>query len=49
MSLRPLAIYRVPEDTARVAHAAFPKGHPYLALRDELGAIFEDRAFAELF
>ncbi len=49
MSLHPLAIYRVPEDTARVAHAAFPKGHPYLALRDELGAIFEDRAFAELF
>jgi transposase len=49
MSLHPLAIYRVPEDTARVAHAAFPKGHPYLALRDELGAIFEDRAFAKLF
>lgn len=43
MSLHPLAVYLVPEDTARVAHAAFPKGHPYLALRDELGAIFADR------
>ena len=49
MSLRPLAVYVVPEGTARVAHAAFPKGHPYLALRDELGTIFADRAFADLF
>ena len=49
MSLHPLAVYLVPEDTARVAHAAFPKGHPYLALRDELGAIFADRAFRDLF
>jgi transposase len=49
MSLRPLAVYVIPEDTARVAHAAFPKGHPYLRLRDELGAIFADRAFAGLF
>src|SRR3954453_9781030 len=49
MSLHPLAVYVVPEDTARVARAAFPKGNSYLALRDELGAIFEDRAFATLF
>ena len=49
MSLHPLAVTLVPEDTARVAHAAFPKGHPYLALRDELGAIFQDRAFVDLF
>ncbi len=49
MSLRPLAVYRVPEDTARVARAAFPKGNIYLTLRDELGPIYEDRAFAPLF
>ncbi len=49
MSLHPLAAYLIPDDTARVAHAAFPKGNRYLALRDELGAIFEDRAFAALF
>jgi hypothetical protein len=24
----------VPVETARVAHAAFPKGHPYQTLRD---------------
>lgn len=49
MSLHPLAVYLVPEETARVAHAAFPKGNGYLALRDELGAICADRAFTALF
>ncbi|MDP9373914.1 MAG: hypothetical protein M3Q65_15950 [Chloroflexota bacterium] len=41
MSLHPLAVYRVPEGTARVAHAAFPKGNLYLTLRDELGPIYK--------
>jgi len=39
----------VPEQTARVAHAAFPKGHPSLTLRDHLGTIFQDEDFATLF
>jgi len=39
----------VPEETARVAHAAFPKGHPYLTLRDALGPIFQDEDFVALF
>jgi len=39
----------VPEITARAAHAAFPKGHCYLTLRDELGTIFTDDMFADLF
>jgi transposase len=39
----------VPEDTARVAHAAFPKGHAYLHLADELGTLFTDEDFAPLF
>jgi transposase len=39
----------VPEETARVAHAAFPKGNPYLTLRDELGVIYEDSTFAPFF
>jgi len=38
--LRPQPIGPVPEETARVAHAAFRKGHPYLRLADELGALF---------
>jgi len=39
----------VPAETARVAHAAFPKGNLYLRMRDELGTIYEDGMFAELF
>jgi transposase len=49
MSLHPHVIEPVPEETARVAHAAFPKGHPYLAFRDALGTIFQDEDFAPLY
>ena len=35
--------------TAFVAKAAFPKGNPYLRLRDELGTVFDDKDFKELF
>ena len=49
MALRPDPIGPVPEETARVAHAAFPKGHPYLRLRDSLGTIYGDEQFAALF
>jgi hypothetical protein len=38
MSLKPSPIQPVPEETARVARAAFRKGNPLLRLRDELGA-----------
>jgi transposase len=49
MSLKPVPIQPVPEGTARVAKAAFRKGTPLLKLRDELGAIFADGDFADLF
>ncbi len=49
MSLRPDPIRPVPEGTARVARAAFRKGNPLLELRDELGTIFRDEDFADLF
>ena len=49
MSLKPTPIEPVPEETARVARAAFRKGNPLLKLRDELGAIFADADFADLF
>jgi transposase len=39
----------VPEGTARVARAAFPKGNAYLTLRDELETIYADSLFAALF
>src|ERR671921_2282639 len=49
MSLKPSQIGPVPEETARIARAAFRKGNPLLKLRDELGAIFADADFADLF
>ena len=49
MSLHPHVIEPVPEDTARVARAAFPKGHPSLTFRDALGIIFQDEDVAALF
>jgi transposase len=49
MSLHPHVIAPVPDETARVAHAAFPKGHPYLTFRDVLGTIFQDEDFTALF
>jgi transposase len=49
MSLQPRPIPPVPHETARVARAAFPKGNPYLRLRDELGTVFRDNDFADLY
>lgn len=34
----------VPEETTRVAHDAFPGGHLYLRMHDELGPICTDTA-----
>ncbi len=49
MSLRPETRTEVPSSTAAVARAAFPRGNPYLRLRDALGTVFSDAQFAPLF
>ena len=50
MSLRPQqSIPPVPDDTARVARAAFRRGNPYVLLRDQLGVMFDDAGFADLY
>ena len=49
MCLQPKAIDPIPEETRRVAKAAFPKGNLYLTLRDQLGPIFQDQDFSDLF
>jgi transposase len=49
MSLRPTVSGDVPTSTASVARAAFPRGKPYLLLRDRLGTIFTDAQFVPLF
>jgi transposase len=49
MSLQAQTDLTIPEETARVAQAAFPKGNLYLKLRDELGPLYTDSQFAGLF
>ena len=49
MSLKSRPTQPVPQTTAEVARAAFPKGTSYLTLRDELGTLFGDEDFADLF
>jgi transposase len=47
--LRPMPIEPIPPETARVVHAAFPKGNRYLRLADELDTLFTHEAFGTLF
>ena len=47
--LHPQPLPPVPAETARIARAAFPKGHAYLATADALGEVCTDRAFTALF
>ncbi len=49
MSLQPQKPGDVPAETTRIAKAAFPKGNLCLKLRDELGTIYEDEQFSQLF
>jgi hypothetical protein len=49
MSLQPQTGYAVPERTAEVALAAFPKGNRYIQMRTELGTFFRDKDFARLY
>jgi transposase len=41
MSLGPSEVGAIPEETKRIAQAAFPKGSQYMHMRDELGGLFE--------
>jgi transposase len=49
MSLKLQAIGPIPEQTVKVAKAAFPNGNTYMKMRDELGVFFSDDQFADLF
>ena len=48
MSRRHQPLAPVPGDPVRVARAAFPKGHPDLTWRDQLGRVSQDEACAAL-
>jgi transposase len=49
MSLHPQEPPSLPEETSRVARAAFPKGALCLRIADELGSIYTDSQFTALF
>jgi len=47
--LKPEHQTEIPELTKLVAKSAFPNGSVVITMRDELGVIFEDEAFADLY
>ncbi|MCX4573176.1 hypothetical protein OHB41_08265 [Streptomyces sp. NBC_01571] len=49
MSMRPVGLSEVPEQTVMVARAAFPKGSLAIRVRDRLAEVFADEPFAEAF
>src|SRR5512135_2882511 len=49
MSLHPQLDYPIPEETRRVAHAAFPAGNLCPRIADELGNLYRDDQFADFF
>jgi transposase len=49
MSLHPSPIGRIPAETMRVAHAAFPRGTVVTRLRDEFANLYCDEDFAALY
>src|SRR5215468_10653882 len=49
MSLQPKPCYEAPEETARVARAAFPQGTLCTRIYDALGTIFQDADFVSIF
>lgn len=49
MSMQSPLGYSIPEETARVAQAAFPKGNLYMQMQAELGMIYTNTQFASLF
>ena len=49
MSLHPHAPYPIPEETQRVARAAFPHGNLYMQVADHLGSLYHDAQFTALF
>jgi len=49
MSMHPQPIPAIPEETARVAHAVLPEGNVWMRMRDELGTLYQDEDFQDLF
>lgn len=49
MCLKPEENPSIPEETARVAQAIYPKGNRVMLLRNTLGSIYQDSAFSDCY
>ena len=49
MTLHAQTEFTIPEETVRVAHAAYSHGNPLMKMRDALGTLYQDQVFASLF
>jgi transposase len=49
MTLHAQTEFTIPEETIRVARAAYPHGNTLMKMRDALGTIYQDQLFASLF
>jgi transposase len=49
MSLPPPEPSVIPEETARLVRTICPQGPLSMQIRDQLGVIYEDQSFADLF
>jgi transposase len=49
MSMHPQPIPAIPEETAHLARAVLPEGNVFMQMRDELGTLYADEDFRDLF
>jgi transposase len=49
MTLKPTQMTEIPEQTVKAAQASFPKGNVNIKMRDELGRIYDDEMFTEMY
>jgi transposase len=49
MSIQPRNDHEIPESTRTIAKKVLPEGNMYMRLRDELGELFSDTQFTDLF
>jgi transposase len=49
MTLHAQNEFTIPEETVRVARAAYPRGNMLIKMRDAIGAVYHDQTFASLF
>jgi len=49
MTLHPQNYWEVPQVTVKVARASFPRGNVYMKMYDQLGTLYKDKDFVDVF